>query len=77
MGLSDQLERQLDFLANYARHDGEPIRQCVLSYIARAHSPSQIFVLPRFAANGQRSFWFNGGLIYQGPIPRPMASSRP
>ena len=25
------------------------------------------FVLPKYAANGQRSFWFNGGLIYQGP----------
>ncbi len=30
-GLSEQLERQLDYLANYADH-GEPKRQCVLSY---------------------------------------------
>ena len=68
MGLSEQLERQLDFLANYARHDGEPIRQCVLSHDFAPRSFSFAhFVLPKYAANGQRSFWFNGALIFQAP----------
>ena len=66
-GLSEQLERQLDYLANYADH-GEPKRQCVLSYDFAPHSFSFAhYVLPKFAANGQRSLWFHGGLIFQGP----------
>ena len=52
LGLSAQLERQLDFLANYAEH-GEPRRQCVLSYDFAPHSFSFAhYVLPKFAANG-------------------------
>jgi hypothetical protein len=31
MGLSEQLERQLGYLANYATHDETPRHQCVLS----------------------------------------------
>jgi hypothetical protein len=67
IGMSEQLERQLSYLANYADHD-EPKRQCVLGYDFAPHSFSFAhFVLPKYPANGQRSFWFNGGLIYQGP----------
>ena len=67
-GLGLQLEKQLDYLAGYARNDGEAKRQCVLSYDFAPHSFAFAhYVLPKFAANGQRSFWFNGGLISQGP----------
>ena len=67
LGLSEQLERQLGYLANYADHD-EPKRQCVLSYDFAPHSFSFThFVLPKYAANGKRSLWFNGGLISSGP----------
>jgi hypothetical protein len=66
-GLSEQLERQLGYLAGYAHH-GEPRCQCVLSYDFAPHSFSFAhYVLPKFSANGQRSFWHNGGLIFQGP----------
>jgi hypothetical protein len=67
-GLSKQLEQQLDYLAGYARGDGEPKRQCVLSDDFAPHSFCfSHFVLPKFTADGKRHFWFNGGLIWQGP----------
>jgi hypothetical protein len=69
IGLSRQLERQLDFLANYANHDDSPKRQCVLSYDFAPYSFSFAhFALPTpEQEKPQRKFWFNGGLIYQGP----------
>ena len=69
MGLGSQLEKQLDCLAGYARGDAEEARrQCVLVDDFAPHSFCfGHFVLPKFAANGKRSMWFNGGLIYQGP----------
>ena len=68
MGLGEQLEKQLDYLAGYARGDGEPKRQCVLSDDFAPHSFCFAhFVLPKFTADGKRHFWFNGGLIWQGP----------
>ena len=68
LGLSLQLEKQLDYLAGYARNDGEPKRQCVLGHDFAPHSFAFAhYVPPKFAANGQRSFWFNGGPIFQGP----------
>jgi hypothetical protein len=69
IGLSRQLERQLDFLANYANHDNGLKRQCVLSYDFAPHSFSFAhFALPSpEQEKPERKFWFNGGLIYQGP----------
>jgi hypothetical protein len=63
MGLSEQLERQLHYLAG--NRDG---RQCVLGYDFAPHSFSFAhYVLGSHTANGQRHFSYNGGLIYQGP----------
>ncbi len=63
MGLSEQLERQLHYLAG--NRDG---RQCVLGYDFAPHSFAFAnYVLPSHTANGQRHFSYNGGLIYQGP----------
>jgi hypothetical protein len=68
VGLSDQFERQLDYLAGYATGDGEPKRQCLLSDDFAPHSFCFAhFVLPKYTADGKRQFWFNGGLIWQGP----------
>src|SRR5262249_15749367 len=69
ISLSRQLERQLDFLANYANHDDGPKRQCVLSYDFAPYSFSFAhFALPKLAGEKpERKFWFNGGLIFQGP----------
>jgi hypothetical protein len=69
IGLSRQLERQLDYLANYANHDDGPKRQCVLSYDFAPFSFSFAhFALPTPGQEKpERKFWFNGGLIYQGP----------
>jgi hypothetical protein len=67
MGLGEQLERQLGYLAGYACHDDSPPRQCVLSYDFAPHSFSFAhYALPTPERPG-RKFWFNGGLIYQGP----------
>jgi hypothetical protein len=59
LGLSDQLERKLDYLAGY---DGS---QCVLGYDFAPHSFS--FCLYRPGPKEERKFRFNGGLIFQGP----------
>ena len=60
-GLSDQLERQLHYLADYG-HRGY---QCVLSKDFAPHSFS--FALYRPGVKDSRKFIFNGGLIFQGP----------
>jgi hypothetical protein len=68
MGLSERLERQLDFLHSYACHDGEPKTQCVLGYDFAPYSFSFAhFVLPMHSKDGKRQLWFNGGLIFSGP----------
>jgi hypothetical protein len=59
LGLSDQLERQLNYLAGY---DGS---QCVLGYDFAPHSFS--FCLYKPGTKDERKFRMNGGLIYQGP----------
>jgi hypothetical protein len=66
MGLGLQLERQLCFLA---RHwSGEKTDQCVLGYDFAPHSFSFCrYILPAYARSGERTFSYNGGLIYQGP----------
>ena len=61
MGLSAQLERQLDYLATYGGHN----YQCVLGNDFAPHSFD--FALYRPGAKDARKFFFNGGLIYQGP----------
>jgi hypothetical protein len=59
-------ERQLCFLA---RHwSGEQTDQCVLSYDFAPHSFSFCrHILPAYARSGERTFSYNGGLIFQGP----------
>jgi hypothetical protein len=63
MGLTEQLERQLSFLAD-RRCWGERA-QTQLSYDFAPHSFSfAVFGLPE---GSTRRFSFNGGLIFQGP----------
>ena len=66
MGLESALERQLCFLA---RHwSGEKTDQCVLYYDFAPHSFSFCrYILPAYARSGERTFSYNGGLIFQGP----------
>jgi len=69
MGLREQLEQQVHYLATYANHDGEqPTRQCVLYDDFAPHSFCFSHFMPaRYSKDNQRHFWFNGGLIFQGP----------
>jgi hypothetical protein len=68
IGLSEQLERQLNYLHGYANHDDAPKRQCVLAYDFAPHSFSFAhYVLPTSSKDGTRKFWFNGAMIWQGP----------
>jgi hypothetical protein len=68
MGLSSQLERQLCWLDNYADHENERKRQCILHDDFAPHSFTFChYRLPAFTEDGARKFNFNGGLIYQGP----------
>jgi hypothetical protein len=61
MGLSRQLEKQLDYLATY----GDEGCQCTL---AKDFAPYSFdFALYKPGPKEERKFWFNGGLIYQGP----------
>jgi hypothetical protein len=66
--LSEQLERQLGYLADYGRNGDRPSRQCVLSYDFALHSFSFAhYWLPDSTGDGKRQLWLNGGLIYSGP----------
>jgi hypothetical protein len=61
MGLSEKLERQLDYLATYGNHN----YQCIL---CKAFAPYSFdFALYRPGAKDARKFIFNGGLIFQCP----------
>ena len=60
-GLSEQLERQLHYLADYG-HRGN---QCVLGSDFAPHSFS--FAMYRPGVKDARKLVFNGGLIFQGP----------
>jgi hypothetical protein len=61
MGLSAQLERQLDFLATYGGHN----YQCILG---KDFAPFSFdFALYRPGVKDARKFVFNGGLIFQSP----------
>jgi hypothetical protein len=52
----------------FLNHEGQHPRQCVLSRDFAPHSfRFGHYVSPEFASDGKRKFWFNGGLIYQGP----------
>jgi hypothetical protein len=61
MGLSAQLERQLDYLATYGGYN----YQCILGKDFAPYSFD--FALYRPGAKDARKFIFNGGLIWQGP----------
>jgi hypothetical protein len=61
MGLTEQLEHQLGYLAGY----GDAHNQVVLGYDFAPHSFS--FALFRPGPKDERKFRFNGGLIFQGP----------
>jgi hypothetical protein len=61
MGLSHQLDKQLDYLAGY----GENKRQCILGKDFAPYSFD--FALYKPGPKEERKFWFNGGLIFQGP----------
>jgi hypothetical protein len=66
MGLGLQLERQLCFLAH--ERSGEKTDQCILSYDFAPHSFSFCrYILPAYARSGERTFSYNGAMIYQGP----------
>jgi hypothetical protein len=70
MGLSRQLEKELDFLDWWGDGDANEgrRRQCVLSYDFAPHSFTFAhYLLPAFTSDGKRKFMFNGGLIYSGP----------
>ena len=61
MGLSEQLERQLGYLAGY----GDERNQVVLGYDFAPHSFS--FAMYRPGPKEERKFRMNGGLLWQGP----------
>jgi hypothetical protein len=66
MGLTHQLERQLCFLDRHGcDHKTD---QCLLysDFAPRSFSFAR-HILPAHARSGQRTFSYNGGLIYQGP----------
>jgi hypothetical protein len=66
MGLSQQLERQLCFLGR--TWSGEKTDQCILYGDFAPHSFSFCrYILPAYARTGERTFNYNGGLIYSGP----------
>jgi hypothetical protein len=68
IGLLSQLEHQLEWLATYGRHEGAPRRQCILGGDFATYSFSFAhYELPNGEPESKRRFWFNGGLIYQGP----------
>jgi hypothetical protein len=68
IGLLSQLEHQLEWLATYAKHEGSPRRQCILGGDFATYSFSFAhYELPNGEPESKRRFWFNGGLIYQGP----------
>lgn len=56
MGLEQQLQQKLDYLAEY----GDGNNTCKLGKDFAPHS----FIFTMFRDG---SYWFNGGLIYQGP----------
>ena len=75
INLEDQLQAQLDFLSTYG-HGGcspeelpEESQQnlCVLQKDFAPHSFAFALFRPAAEKNGERPYWFNGGLIYQGP----------
>ena len=66
MGLDRQLERQLCFLAR--EWSGEKTDQCILGYDFAPHFFSFCrYILPAYARSGERTFSYNGAMIYQGP----------
>ena len=69
VGLLDQLQGQLEYLGNYACNEerGKDYTRCDLYPDFAPMS----FTFSMFAKDkdkkGEYKFWFNGGLIYQGP----------
>ncbi len=66
VGLSDQLEKQLDHLATYGGGEGR-LDYCRCDLYQDFAPWSFQFTMYRTEEGKEPSYWFNGGLIYQGP----------
>jgi hypothetical protein len=64
LGLRDQLEKQFDYLSTYASNGGTKENVCIIGKDFAPHSFAFAIYQIR---DGERRYWFNGGLIYQGP----------
>jgi len=76
IGMAEQLQERLDYLANFACRDSEgncdPCKtRCKLSPdrpigLHTPHPDNFYFVMERRQPDGSYRFWFNGGLIFHG-----------
>lgn len=64
IGLRQQLDSKLEYLRTYAAHRGEDNVRCELYPDFAPHSFR--FVM-KIRKEEKFEYWFNGGLIYQGP----------
>lgn len=67
IGMREQLEKQLDYLDNYACHPEEDAvkTQVELTRDFAPHSFNFV-ILGRKTPNDEYRYWFNGGLIFHG-----------
>lgn len=69
-GLKEQLEQALDRLRNYSYYPDDPEsveKKCTLRRDYAPHSFAFEIYRPDPEKPGEWVFWFNGGLIFQGP----------
>ena len=64
IGMHDQLQEQLSYLATYADHNDEGLTKCLLGSDFAPQSFS--FLMQKKDKDGQFQRWFNGGLIFHG-----------
>lgn len=65
LGLEEQLNGKLAYLANYACQEDPTATQCTLY---KDFAPLSFeFVITKKQKDGTYAHWFNGGLIYHGP----------
>ena len=70
LGVEDNLQSRLDYLAAYACQDQDghidpKLTKCCLGADFAPHS--FYFKMHRLLPDGTYKFWFDGGLIYHGP----------
>ena len=64
-GLTDKLEKQLNYLDTYADHDNNGRTKCDLF---KDFAPQSFaFNMMKRSKDGEYKFWFNGGVIFYAP----------